>query len=200
MVNLLKVIFLGIIGFSFLVYLTAKKPEKIENSDDIIKVIKYESMPENYELVGKKVIVSKDELLKKQSDSLIVVGSHDSLSVLNEFPKLFNLNIPYIMVANISSAPWFVKKMIIPSKLEEINKDSNIPMIYDFNGDTTHALFLNDSSKTGFFAYLLTKDGVITKIYDGKVKDGAIDGSMSKEEIKTTLEPLYKLVSKIGQK
>lgn len=196
MANLLKVVFLGIIGFSFLVYLTAEKPQKIEKNDDVVKVIKYDSLPDIYELVGQDKFVVKNKLFKRNQETLIVVGSHDSLSVVKEFPKLFSLKIPYIMVANISSAPWFVKKMFIPSKLEEINQDTNIPMIYDFGGEMVKTLYLNDASKTKFFAYLLSEEGTITKIYEGYVKEGSIDGAMKKSEMKATLEPLYKLISK----
>lgn len=196
MANLFKVVFLGVVGFSFLVYLTAEKPQKIEKNDDVINVIKYDSLPDIYELVGQDKIITKNKLFKRNKETLIVVGSHDSLSVLKEFPKFFSINMPYIMVANISSAPWFVKKMFIPSKLEEINQDTNIPMIYDFGGEMVKSLYLNDSSKTKFFAYLLSSEGTITKIYEGYVKEGAIDGTMKRSEMKNVLEPLYKLISK----
>ena len=81
-----------------------------------------------------KVVIVED-LIKKGEKTLVVVGNHDSLSVVKELPNYFELKTPYIMVANISAAPWFVKKMFIPGKLEELNEGSNIPMIYDFEGD-----------------------------------------------------------------
>lgn len=100
------------------------------------------------------------------------------------------------MVANISSAPWFVKKMFIPGKLEELNENSKIPMIYDFDGNSVKSLYVTDNAKTKFTAFLLTKEGTITKIYEGSVKEGALDGSMSEAEMKKSLEPLYKLIKK----
>lgn len=193
MVNLLKVVFLGLVAFGLLVYFTAEKPKQIMANDNVVNLIKLESLPETYELVGKKDIVSRENLFKNNNETLILVGNHDSLAVIKDFQKLFNINKNIVLVANISSAPWFVKKMFIPSKLEELNKDSKLPMIYDSDGSMVNALNVSDNSKTRFYAYLLSKEGFITKVYEGIVKQGAIDGSMSDEEKKKVLEPLTKL-------
>lgn len=194
MANLLKVIFLGLIGFGLLVYLTADKPKAIVSKDDVVNIVKYETLPQNFELVGKDNLVKKESLLQKGTKSLIIVGNHDSLSVVKELPKYFKLELPYVMVANISSAPWFVKKMFIPGKLEDLNEGTNIPMIYDFDGDMVKALNHNDNAKTKFSAYILSKEGTITKIYDGNVKEGALDGTMNEIEKKAALSPLFKLL------
>ncbi len=66
-------------------------------------------------------------------------------------------------------------------------------MIYDSDGNMVNALNVSDNSKTRFYAYLLSKEGFITKIYEGIVKQGAIDGSMNDDEKKKVLEPLAKL-------
>lgn len=134
------------------------------------------------------------KIFKRGVETLIVVGNHDSLSVVKDLPKLFKISQNYVMVANISSAPWFVKKMFIPSKLEELNKGTNIPMIYDDDAQMVNTLNLSDTTKTKFFAYLLTKEGMVSKIYEGSVKAGALDGSMTEEEKKKSLEPLVKLL------
>lgn len=194
MANLLKVIFLGLAGFALLVYFTAEKPKQILASDNVINIIKYNSLPASFELVGKDEDISRELLFEKGKKYLIVVGNHDSLAVVKELPKLFKINTSYVMVANISAAPWFVKKMFIPGKLEEINEGTNIPMIYDMNGDMARALKVVDNSKTKFFAYILTDVGTISKIYEGEVKEGALDGSMSLDEIKNSLIPLANLL------
>lgn len=195
--NLLKVVFLGLVGFGLLVYFTAEKPKQIVANDNVINIVKHESLPSAYELVGKDGVVKKEELFKKGQNSLIVVGNHDSLAVVKELPKYFDLKIPYTMVANISSAPWFVKKMFIPGKLEELNEGSNIPMIYDFDGDMVNTLNVVDNSKTKFIAFLVSKEGAISKIYEGDVKEGALDGTMSEEEKKKALKPLFEQINKI---
>ncbi len=194
--NVLKVVFLGVAGFALLVFLTAEKPKQILANDNVVKIAKYDSLPSEYELVGKDDKVKRETLFKKDQDTLIVVGNHDSLSVVKELPTMFNIDLSYVMVANISSAPWFVKKMFIPGKLEDLNKGTNIPMIYDFDGDMVNALYVTDNAKTKYAAFLLSKEGTIRKIYEGNVKEGALDGSMTKEEIKTALKPLYELIKK----
>lgn len=194
MTNVFKVVFLGLMGFGLLVYLTAEKPKQIIADDNVVKIAKFDSLPDEIEIVGKDKKVFKTSLFKKGEKALIVVGNHDSLAVVKELPKLFSLKIPYVMVANISSAPWFVKKMFIPGKLEELNKNSGIAMIYDFDGDMVNALYVTDNAKTKYSAFLLSEEGTISKIYEGSVKQGALDGSMTQDEIKKNLTPLYELI------
>lgn len=197
MANLFKVVFLGLVGFALLVYFTAEEPKQVVANENVVNIVKYDSLPSIFEIVGKENIVKKEELFKKGEDTLIVVGNHDSLAVVKELPKHFKLDLPYVMVANISAAPWFVKKMFIPGKLEELNQDSNIPMIYDFEGNMVNVLNVTDSSKTKFVAFMLSKDGAISKIYEGEVKEGALDGTMNEEEKKKALSPLFKSLNNI---
>jgi hypothetical protein len=194
MANLLKVVFLGLVGFGLLVFLTAEKPKQIVADDNVVNIVKYDSLPKTFELVGVDGKVKKESLIKKGKKTLIIVGNHDSLSIVKELPSLFKIDIPYIMVANISSAPWFVKKMFIPGKLEELNKGSKIPMVYDFDGSMVKVLNVTDNSKIRYFSFILSEDGTISKVYQGKVKEGALDGSMNESEKKAALEPLVKLL------
>jgi hypothetical protein len=191
--NVLKLVFLSIVGFGVLVYVTADKPKEpvvVNEENGLTKV----SLPQSFELVGVEQRISKEELFK--GESLIVVGNHDSLAVVKEFNSYFELPMNFVMVANISSAPWFVKKMFIPGKLEELNVNSNTPMVYDFEGDMVHALAVENNAKTAFIAYHLKPNGVIEKIYEGNVKEGALDGSMSEVEKKEALKPLFELLNK----
>lgn len=188
--NLLKVVFLGVAGFALLVFLTAEKPKQMLANDNVVKITKYDSIPSEYELVGKDDKVKRESLFKKGQDTLIVIGNHDSLAVVKELPTMFNIDLPYVMVANISSAPWFVKKMFIPGKLEELVEKRDTPMIYDFDGDMVKALGVTDNAKTTYVAYLVNENGSISKILKGNVKEGALDGSMTQDEMKKALEPL----------
>jgi len=194
MANILKIVFLGIVAFGLLTFFTAKKPQEVVANDNVVSVVKYDSLPAKYELVGKDGEVTKNSLFKKGEKTLIVVGNHDSLAVVKDLPKYFKLETSYVMVANISSAPWFVKKMFIPGKLEELNEGTNIPMIYDFDGLMVNSLSVMDNSKTKFIAYMLNTDGTVSKIYEGTVKEGALDGTMNEEEKKASLAPLAKLI------
>lgn len=195
MKNFFKIAFLGVIGLMALVFLTAEKPKKIVASEINTNTISYINLPSDYELVGQDNRVLKQTLFKENGKTLIVVGNHDSLSVVKDLPVFFDVTMPYVMVANISSAPWFVKKMFIPSKLEEINANSKIPMVYDFDGDMVKTLNVTNNAKTAFVAFLLEENGNIKKLYEGNVKEGALDGSMNEEEKKTILLPLMKLLN-----
>lgn len=190
--NVLKLVFLGVVGFGVLVYFTANKPKEpivVNEQSGLSKAL----LPQSFELVGVEQRVGQNELFK--GETLIVVGNHDSLAVVKELNRYYELPINFVMVANISSAPWFVKKMFIPGKLEELNAQSNIPMIYDFEGDMVHALAVDNNEKTAFLAYHLQKNGRIVKIYEGSVKEGALDGSMSEDEKKEALKPLFELLN-----
>jgi hypothetical protein len=193
--NILKIVVLGILGFSALVYFTASKPNAMVANDVNGTALSKEALPQNFELVGTEGLVAKEELFKDNLSSLIVVGNHDSLAVVKELNRFFELKIPVVMVANISSAPWFVKKMFIPGKLEELNQGSTIPMIYDFDGFTVQALGVTNNEKTAFIAYLLDEKGNINKLFEGKVKEGALDGSMNEEEKKEALLPLVEIIN-----
>lgn len=194
MKNALKIAFLGIIGFAALVFLTAEKPTTL-NANDVPKgALTLVKLPSKYEIVGEDKEVLRNELFVAGQKTLVVVGNHDSLSVVKELPKYYNIQIPYVMVANISAAPWFVKKLFIPGKLEEINENSNIPMVYDFDGDMAKSLNIIDNSKTAFSAYVVASTGVVTKVFEGRVKEGAIDGSMNEQEKKEALKPLLEYI------
>ena len=193
--NILKIVVLGILGFSALVYFTASKPAAVVASENRGNSITKESLPQSFELVGQQQHISKDDLFKANAKSLIVVGNHDSLAVVKDLNKYFPLEVPFVMVANISTAPWFVKKMFIPSKLEELNKGSNVPMIYDFDGHMVQSLGVTNNDKTAFIAYLIEENDTVVKIYEGKVKEGALDASMNDEEKKEALKPLVELLN-----
>jgi len=191
--NILKIVFLGVIGFGGLIYLTAEKPQAVQADDKVKSTLSLNALPKSFELVGVEKLFSKDELFKAEK-TLLVVGNHDSLSIIKDLKKYFEIDLPYVMVANISNAPWFIKKWAIPGKLEELNKDSKIPMIYDYDGSMVKSLGLNDTTKTSYFAYLVEANGNISKIYVGKVKEDAMDGSMNESEKIESLKPLISLI------
>ena len=189
--NILKIVFLGIVGIGLLTYLTAEKPKDLKASEDIKGKISVSSLPKMVELVGKEEKVNTASLFSK-GKTLLIVGNHDSLSVVKDLKNLFDVDMPYVMVANISAAPWFVKKWIVPSKLEELNENSKAEMIFDTEGTVVAALAQNDTTETKYFAYVV-ENGFIGKPYVGTVKEDAMDGSMSKEEKIEALKPVIDL-------
>jgi len=188
-------VFLGIVGFGLLTYLTAEEQKNMKKSSVTNGELNVVNIPKSLELVGSEKLVSSDELFKKGEKTLLIVGNHDSLSVVKDLKKYFEINMPYVMVANISNAPWFIKKWAIPGKLEELNKDSNVPMIYDYDGSMVNSLNQLDTTKTAYFAYMIDENGNISNIYNGKVKEDAMEGSMTEEEKKASLEPLVNLLN-----
>lgn len=193
--NIFKIALLGVIGFGLLIYVTAEKPNDVQAKETVVpSTISYATLPANFELVGSEKLFKKDEVIKKGEKTLIIVGNHDSLAIVKDLKKFVDIKLPYVMVANISNAPWFIKKWAIPGKLEELNQGTNVPMIYDYDGSTAKSLNQDDTTKTKYFAYLVQPDGGISLVYTGNVKEGALDGSMNDEEKKTSLMPLMELV------
>jgi len=193
--NILKIVVLGILGFSALMYFTASKPKEMKSDTINVSELNKKLLPQSFELVGKVEPIAQNELFKEDTPYLIVVGNHDSLAVVKDLKNFYDVEMPFVMVANISSAPWFVKKMFIPGKLEELNKGSEVPMIYDFDGLTVQALNVTNNEKTAFIAYVLDEEGNINKVYEGKVKEGALDGSMNEDEKKEVLLPLIDILN-----
>ena len=195
MKNVLKIAFLGLVGFGLLVYFTAEKPQAVQANESVLAKATLATLPANYELVGTEKVVSKAELFKAGSKSLLIVGNHDSLAVVKDLKKYYDVKVPFVMVANISSAPWFIKKWAIPGKLEELNQGTNVPMIYDTDGTMVKALSLTDTTKTKYFAYVINESGSIALIHTGNVKEGALDGTMTEDEKKASLEPVIKALN-----
>ncbi len=193
--NVLKIVFLGVVGFGLLVYLTAEKPSANVLDKNQVSQLDLKNLPDYLEIVGQDKLVSKNKLFKEGAKTLLIVGNHDSLSVVKDLRKYYEINIPYVTVANISNAPWFIKKWAIPGKLEELNRGNATPIIYDYEGDVVKALNQFDITKTKYFAYLVSEEGKISKIYEGSVKEDAMEGSMSESE---KVESLSKLVTLIN--
>ncbi len=65
MANLLKVVFLGLAGFGLLVFFTAEKPKQIIANDNVVNIVKYNSLPKEFELVGKDGKIKKNLYLNR---------------------------------------------------------------------------------------------------------------------------------------
>ena len=66
-------------------------------------------------------------------------------------------------------------------------------MIYDEDGSFVQSLNINKSDKTEFLVYEIKKNKDIVLLFKSRVKEDAINGSMSEQEIKTALKPIYLL-------
>lgn len=179
MINTLKIVFLGVIGFALLVYLTA--PEQANLDKNVNAKLNTAFFPKHFEVIGISGYAKKADLFKDGLEKYIIVLNHDALSLV-ETLKL-NTRKDIVLLANISNTPWFIKKLAVNGKLAELNQGSSIPMINDTNGELIKALNLFDDTQTKYFVYKVNKDSSIVKISEGKVKEGALENGLKKEEI-----------------
>ena len=188
--NLLKIVFLTIVGLGIITYVTApEQPKKVINDT---KSLTIDGLPELTKVVGVKNLVSKNDIFKNDMQNLLFVVNHDSIAVMKDLKKYANFDdtINPVLVANISADPWFIKKWVIQSKMEELNQNSGMIMLYDEDGVFKHLLNIINDTKTHFVVFNLSSDGIINKVYEGDVKENALDGSMSDEEIEEFIQNL----------
>ena len=144
------------------------------------------SLPEKVHIAGSNDEVSIQSIIKKKP-VLIVVGSRDSLVIVNELPqtwlkKGWSIEAEqFVSIAAVSNAPWPIKKWIIPGKLEELKEKrdkaliekipdiNNSPIILDFDGAFIKALGVNKIGKTDFAAFVIINDGTVKEVYKSRI-------------------------------
>jgi hypothetical protein len=180
MANVLKIVFLGIMGFGLLVYLTA--PDQTKTDNQIVKNnnLNTSLFPSHFEVIGVGGYMKKDDLFKKENRKFILVLNHDALSLVEPL-KLTNRK-DIVLVANISKTPWFIKKLAVNGKLEELNKNSIVPMVNDSSGKFTKLLNINDDTQTKYFVFKINDDNSIVKLQESEVKKGALEFGITNEE------------------
>ena len=187
--NTLKIVFLGIIGFGLLVYLTAPKKNNIEK-----KVSNYElninNLPRIFEVVGVNPYAKFDTVFKSGIEKYLIVLNHDSLALFKDLYKFTDKNI--VMIANVSNTPWLIKKIAVNSELENMFKESKIPLINDENGNFVRSLNINDNTQNSYFIYKINIDGSIEFIEKNSVKLGALEKGISDKEIENFMETFSK--------
>jgi len=187
MKNILKIVFLGIVGFGLLVYLTAPKNPNVVKKEKNDMQLTYESLPWHYEIVGNKFYTKKEELFKT-NDSYIIVLNHEGLAIANKLNSLEAKNI--VLVANVSNTPWLIKKLAVNGKLEELAKGSKIPLINDESGNIVNALRLNDKTQTKYFIYKINNKKIINKVGEGNLKEGSLEHGLNQEELEKIVADL----------
>lgn len=186
----LKLVFLSIIFLAGLTYLTVEPPKKIEK-----KIITLDQLPKAVELIGfEDQEFSTKSIIKP--NSIIYVGNHESIVLANDLKKMLNLPVgQFIVVSNISDAPWFIKKWQAHNQNIELKGTEKDPWIYDRNGSMRHFLQLKSQDALKYFVYFVKDDKTVERIYIGQVKMGTIEGAMSDLEIKENLSKVVSLVN-----
>lgn len=188
MANILKIVFLGVVGFGLLVYLTAPEQPNKNNKTVTNEKINTSLFPSHFEVIGVGGYMKKDDLFKKANRRYIIVLNHDALSLLEPLKLTDRKDI--VLVANISKTPWFIKKLAVNGKLEDLNANSNNPMINDSSGNFTKLLNVTDDTQTKYFIFKINDDNSIVKLKELEVKKGALEFGITKEESAKYIESL----------
>jgi hypothetical protein len=184
-----KIVILSTIGLIVLTFLTVDAPVKIEK-----KVINIKDLPTTVELIGfDDQKFSTKSIIKE--NTIIFVGNHESIVLANDLHKMLNISDgQFVIVSNISDAPWFIKRWQAHTKNEQLKGNKYLPWIYDRDGAIRNFLQVPTSDAVKYFIYKVNKNGVIDKIFIGQVKIGTIDGAMTQDEIKENLKEVVKLI------
>ena len=187
----IKLIIISVVALIALTYLTVEAPVKIEK-----KEVNLSSLPKTVELIGfEDQEFNTKSIIKK--DTLIFVGNHESIVLADDLEKMLQLPIgKFVTVSNISDAPWFIKRWQAHTKNTKLKGEKQTPWIYDRDGKVRNFLQVPTSDALKYFIYKVNSDGVINRIYIGKVIMGTIDGKMSKEEIRKNLTEAIKEIKK----
>ena len=192
MKNVLKIVFLGVIGFALLVYLTApKNMDQSTQLDDSNSAVTIDSIPRYFELIGKSPYTKFETLFQEGVEKYIVVLNHDSLAVFKDLYKKTDKNI--VLIANISNTPWIIKQIAVNGELEKMYKESKIPLINDSDGTFISTLGQRDTKQNKYFVYKLFTNGEIKKISEGNVKEKALENGLSKDELEKSLKEIVKI-------
>ncbi len=189
--NSLKIVILGIMGFALLVYFTA--PKNPNNNEVKIEknILNIDFLPKYYEIVKSDSFAKFEMFFQKGTEKYLIVLNHDSLALFKDLYKYTDKNI--VLIANVSNTPWIIKQLAVNEKLEEMYKESKIPLINDSNGAFINSLGLNDNTQNKYFIYKLNIDGTIVKTKEGFVELNILEKGISLENSKKSLEDIIKL-------
>jgi hypothetical protein len=187
--SIIRIVIISTIGLIGLTYLTVEVPVKIEK-----KQIDIKNLPKTVELIG-----FEDEKFATKSiikpDTILFVGNHESIVLSNDLQKMLNLKVgQFVTISNISDAPWFIKRWQAHTKNIKLKGEKHLPWIYDRDGAMRNFLQVPTSDSVKYFVYRVKKDGIIERVFIGKVKIGTIDGAMSPEEIKENLSEVINIL------
>lgn len=187
----IKLIIISAVAVVLLTYLTVDAPVKIEK-----KMIVLEDLPKTVELIGYEDQEFSTKSIIKE-DTIIYVGNHESIVLANDLEKMLGLPVgKFVIVSNISDAPWFIKRWQAHTKNTKLKGEKHIPWIYDRDGAIRNFLAVPTSDTVKYFIYKVSSEGVVKNIYIGKVKQGTIEGKMTPEEIRENLLVAIEAINK----
>jgi len=178
----IKLILISSVALVALTFLTVDAPVKIEK-----KEVNLVDLPKTVELIGfEEQEFNTASIIKKET--LIFVGNHESIVIADDFDKMMGLDVgQLVIVSNVSDAPWFIKRWQAHTKNTKLKGEQHTPWIYDRDGAMRNFLAVPTSDALKYFIYKVDSNGVVNRVYIGKVKSGTIDGKMTKDEINHNL-------------
>ena len=178
----IKLILISSVALVALTFLTVDAPVKIEK-----KEVNLVDLPKTVELIGfEEQEFNTASIIKKET--LIFVGNHESIVIADDFDKMMGLAVgQLVIVSNVSDAPWFIKRWQAHTKNTKLKGEQHTPWIYDRDGAMRNFLAVPTSDALKYFIYKVDSNGVVNRVYIGKVKSGTIDGKMTKDEINHNL-------------
>jgi hypothetical protein len=191
MKNTLKIIFLGIMGFSVLVYLTI--PENMNRKSEQNKNLSLETIPKYFDVVGGNPYTKYEEIFKSNEEMFIIVLNHDSLAIFKELYTKTDKKV--VLVANISNTPWLIKQIAVNGELEKMYKDSTIPLINDSDGIFVKYLGINDNKQNKYFVFKLKSNGIIERTSDGYVKENVLEKGINKKDLEDNLNQIVDVLN-----
>ncbi len=184
MKNILKIVFLGVLGFGLLVYLTApSNPNKTKTVYSGKTTL--DSFPRFFDVVSKGEYTKFQDIFNGKKQYLVVLN-HDCLAVFKDLYKYTDKDI--VLAANISNTPWLIKKLAVDGKLTELYQESKLPLINDSKGLISTILNIEDNTQNSYIVYEIDENKQINKLFTGKVKLNALQDGITKEEIKKDLD------------
>lgn len=190
--TILIIAFITIILIVGLTYLVAPKNDTKQIAINQNIQMNYNKLPKEIELVGKEGLVKLETIIQPKQTTFIAIANQDALPIIASYKKFYKEKINYVTIANVSQAPWILKKLGIQPLLEKINKESSTAMIYDSNGWFVKNFTNLDGDPTKYFVYKINSDNTIEFLFSNKVPSGLIlEEKIDKSTIKEELEKLH---------
>ena len=190
--TIVAIAFITIILMVALTYLVAPKNDTKSTKIAQTPQMNYDTLPKQIELVGIENLVQLQSVMQSNSEYIIAIANQDALPIIASYKKFYPIEFQYITVANVSQAPWILKKLGIQPLLEKINQESATPMVYDSNGWFARSFSNLDSDPTKYFIYRMNTNNTIEFLFFGKVPSGLIlEEKIDENTIKEELEKLH---------
>lgn len=187
--QMIKLVVISVVALIGITFLTVDPPQKIEK-----KEITLQNLPKSVELIGyENQEFATNSIIKKES--IIFVGNYQTIILANTLHEMLALpQGKFVIVSNISDAPWFIKRWQAHTKSTELKGTEHLPWIYDRDGKIRNFLQVPTSDAVKYFIYKVDNDGKVKRIYNGKVESFDPEKELSNEQMETILKEAVSII------